>query len=209
MINKRRVGVIMMTNTIITISRQFGSGGRTIGKLVSEQLGLKCYDGEIISEISKKSGFTEDYIKENSESVGNGLFSSLANVGFYGQSSQLTLWNAQCNVIRSLANEDCVIVGRCADYVLKNTENVDLLRVYIYADLEFRADRIVKQYGESDVNPKKRLNEKDKRRAAYYEIYTDQKFGDPLNYDLCLNSSSLSIERCVELIVEEYKRKKK
>ncbi len=199
-----------MTNTIITISRQFGSGGRTIGKLVAEQLGLKCYDGEIISEISKKSGFTEDYVKENSETVGNGLFSSLANVGFYGQSSQLTLWNAQCNVIQNVSNEeDCVIVGRCADYVLKNRKDLELLRVYIYADLDFRAERIVKQYGESDINPKKRLNEKDKRRAAYYEIYTDQKFGDPLNYDLCLNSSSLTIDRCVELIVDEYKRKKK
>ncbi len=198
-----------MTKTIITISRQFGSGGRTIGKLVAEQLGLKCYDGEIITEISNKSGFTEDFIKENSESFGSGLFSSLGNVGFYEQSSQLMLWNAQCNVIRSLAQEDCVIVGRCADYVLKNFKDVDLLRFYVYADMDFRAERIVKQYGESDQNPKKRLIEKDKRRAAYYEIYTDQKFGDPLNYDLCLNSSSLTVEGCASIIVNEYKRRKK
>ncbi len=198
-----------MTKTIITISRQFGSGGRTIGKLVAEQLGLKCYDGEIITEISNKSGFTEDFIKENSESFGSGLFSSLGNVGFYEQSSQLMLWNAQCNVIRSLAQEDCVIVGRCADYVLKNFKDVDLLRFYVYADMDFRAERIVKQYGESDQNPKKRLIEKDKRRAAYYEIYTDQKFGDPLNYDLCLNSSSLTVEGCAAIIVNEYKRRKK
>ncbi len=198
-----------MTKTIITISRQFGSGGRTIGKLVAEQLGLKCYDGEIITEISNKSGFTEDFIKENSESFGSGLFSSLGNVGFYEQSSQLMLWNAQCNVIRSLVQEDCVIVGRCADYVLKNFKDVDLLRFYVYADMDFRAERIVKQYGESDQNPKKRLIEKDKRRAAYYEIYTDQKFGDPLNYDLCLNSSSLTVEGCASIIVNEYKRRKK
>ncbi len=119
------------------------------------------------------------------------------------------LWNAQCNVIRSLAQEDCVIVGRCADYVLKNFKDVDLLRFYVYADMDFRAERIVKQYGESDQNPKKRLIEKDKRRAAYYEIYTDQKFGDPLNYDLCLNSSSLTVEGCASIIVNEYKRRKK
>lgn len=199
-----------MKNTIITISRQFGSGGRTIGKEVAEKLGIPCYDSEIIAKIAEKSGFTEDYIKEKGEYMdAGGFFSALGSVDFYGQSNRLTIWTEQCKIIKNIASEgDCVIVGRCADYVLREAENVELLKTFIYADMDYRANRIVTQYGESEVNPKKRLKDKDKRRAAYYEIYTDQSFGDPLNYDICLNSSSLGIERCVEIITEEYNRKK-
>lgn len=198
-----------MTNKIITISRQFGSGGRSVGKEVAEKLGIKCYDSEILTEIAQKSGFTEDYIKEQGEYTNSsGLFATLGSVDFYGKSNQLTIWSEQCKIIKQIASEgDCVIVGRCADYILKDNADVNLLKTFIYADMDYRADRIVKQYGESDVNPKKRLKDKDKRRAAYYEIYTDQKFGDPLNYDMCLNTSSLGLDRVVELIVEEYNRK--
>lgn len=198
-----------MTNKIITISRQFGSGGRSVGKEVAEKLGIKCYDSEILTEIAQKSGFTEDYIKEQGEYTNSsGLFATLGSVDFYGKSNQLTIWSEQCKIIKQLASEgDCVIVGRCADYILKDNADLNLLKTFIYADMDYRADRIVKQYGESDVNPKKRLKDKDKRRAAYYEIYTDQKFGDPLNYDMCLNTSSLGLDRVVELIVEEYNRR--
>lgn len=197
-----------MTNKIITISRQFGSGGRSVGRMVADKLGLKCYDSEIIAHISEKSGFTEDYIKEKGEYMDDGgFFSALAGVDFYGNSNRLTIWSEQCRVIKQIAHEGpCVIVGRCADYVLKNEEDISLLKAFIYADMDYRADRIVTQYGESDVNPKKRLKDKDKRRAAYYEIYTDQKFGDPLNYDLCLNSSTLGIEQCVDMIAEVYQK---
>ncbi len=197
-----------MTNKIITISRQFGSGGRTVGKLVAEKLGIPCYDSQIISEIAKKSGFAEEYIKENGEYMeSSGFFASLGNVGYYGQSNQLMIWSEQCRIIKELAEKgNCVIVGRCADYVLKDAD-VSLLKTFIYADMDFRAKRIVEQYGESNINPEKRLKDKDKKRAAYYEIYTDQKFGNPLNYDLCLKSSSLSVERCADIIAEEYNRK--
>lgn len=198
-----------MTNKIITISRQFGSGGRSVGKMVAEKLGIKCYDSEIIRQISEKSGFTEDYIKEQGEYMdGGGIFASLGSVDFYGKSNRLTIWSEQCKIIKQIASEgDCVIVGRCADYVLKDDNSLNLLKTFIYADMDYRAERIVKQYGESEVNPKKRLKDKDKRRAAYYEIYTDQKFGDPLNYDMCLNTSTLGIDRVVELITEEYNRR--
>ena len=102
-----------MTNKIITISRQFGSGGRTVGKLVAEKLGIPCYDSQIISEIAKKSGFAEEYIKENGEYMeSTGFFASLGNVGYYGQSNQLTIWSEQCRIIKELAEKgDCVIVG--------------------------------------------------------------------------------------------------
>ncbi len=198
-----------MTNTIITISRQYGSGGRDVGKLVAKRLGIQCYDKEIISKISEKSGFTEQYIQNAGEDVEDDLFSGFGNVGFYEQSNRLAIWNEQCRVIKKIAEEgDCVLVGRCADYVLKD-ENVNLIKTFVYADMDYRADRIVTLYGDSSGNPKKRLREKDKRRSAYYEIYTDQTFGDLLNYDFCLNSSSLSIDTCVDIIVNEYQRKKK
>lgn len=198
-----------MTNKIITISRQFGSGGRSVGKEVAEKLGIKCYDSEILTQIAQKSGFTEDYIKEQGEYTNStGIFATLGSVDFYGKSNQLTIWSEQCKIIKQIASEgDCVIVGRCADYILKDNADVNLLKTFIYADMDYRAKRIVEQYGESDINPKKRLKDKDKRRAAYYEIYTDQKFGDPLNYDMCLNTATLGLDRVVELIVEEYNRR--
>jgi cytidylate kinase len=194
-----------MANTIITISRQFGSGGRTVGKKVADLLGLKCYDKEIITKISEQSGFAEDYIREEGEYVDNpGLFSSLGGLDYYGHSNRITIWTEQCRILKEIAEKgDAVIVGRCADYVLQDHAN--LIRIFIYADMDSRADRIVNEYGESDIKPEKRLREKDKRRAAYYEIYTDQKFGDPLNYDLCLNSASVGIDRCAEIIADLYK----
>ena len=170
-------------------------------KKVYQNKGTAGIDGITVEEIS-------DYIKENGEYMeSTGFFASLGNVGYYGQSNQLTIWSEQCRIIKELAEKgDCVIVGRCADYVLKDAD-VNMLKTFIYADMDYRAKRIVEQYGESNINPEKRLKDKDKKRAAYYEIYTDQKFGNPLNYDLCLKSSSLSVERCADIIAEEYNRK--
>ncbi len=195
-----------MSGKIITISRQFGSGGRTIGKKLAAELGIPCYDSEIIAEIAKKSGFDQDYVRENSEYTSEtGLFAALSGVDFYGHSNRDEIWITQCRVIRELAEEGpCVIIGRCADYVLK--EDHDLLKVFIYSDMESRAKRIVEQYGESDVNPEKRLKDKDKRRAAYYELYTDQKFGDFNNYDLCLNSGTIGLDKCVDIIRQIYQK---
>ena len=194
-----------MTGKIITISRQFGSGGRSIGRLTAKKLGLECYDSEIIAEIAQKSGFDKEYVKENSEYTSeSGFFAALSGIDFYGHSNRDEIWLTQCRVLRELADRGpCVIVGRCADYILR--EDYDLLKVFIYSDMEARAKRIVEQYGESSENPEKRLRDKDKRRAAYYEIYTDQKFGDYGNYDICLNSGSLGIEKCVEIISDIYK----
>lgn len=198
-----------MSGKIITISRQFGSGGHSVSEMVAEKLGLKQYDREIIEQIAKRSGFAEDYVNEQTESVNEGgFFSAMLNSDFYENTNRVTIWAEQCKVIKELANQGpCVIVGRCADYVLK--QKYDLLRVFIYADMEYRADRIVRVYGEANVKPEKRLKEKDKRRAAYYEIYTDQKFGDPLNYDLCLNSGKLGLETCADIIVSLYQQLEK
>lgn len=192
-----------MNKRIIAISRQFGSGGRTIGKETADKLGIHCYDSELIEKIAEESGFAKEYIAERGEytSGGNWFADALSDRDFYGHSNQDSLWIVQRKIILELAEkEDCVIVGRCADYILRERE--DCLRVFIYADMEKRADRIVKQYGERSVSPEKRLRDKDKRRAAYYQFYTEWKWGDVQNYHLALNSGLIGIDKCVDIIAQ-------
>ena len=197
-----------MGNKIITISREFGSGGRTIGKMVAEKLGIPCYDQEIIQKIAQESGYCEDFVAERSEhaSLSNWFASAFGGKDYYGNSIQDKLWVAQLKAIVEVANKgDCVIVGRCADFILKETS--DCIRVFIHAEIKDKCKRIVEQYGESNETPERRLREKDKRRAAYYQLYTDQKWGDLKNYDIALNTSTLSFEQCAETIVNLYNNK--
>ena len=194
-----------MSNKVITISREFGSGGRTVGKMVADKLGIPCYDQEIIQKIAEESGYCEDFVAEHSEhaAYGNWLSNAFAFRDYYGNSIQDKIWFAQLKTIVELANKGpCVIVGRCADFILKET--ADCLKVFIHADQKSRTERIVQQYGESAQAPERRLKEKDKRRAAYYQMYTDQKWGDNKNYDIALSTSSLGIDKCVDIIVELY-----
>ena len=188
-----------MKNRIITISREFGSGGRTIGKRTAEALRIPCYDRELIQKLAVKSGFSEVYIEDTGESAPGGFLAS-AFSHRYGETNNADyLWKVQYQVITELAEQGpCVIVGRCADYILQ--DKADCLRVFIHADMKFRAERIVKEYGEREISPEQRLREKDKRRAAYHRFYTDMKWGHAQNYDLTLNSGTLGIDRCVEII---------
>lgn len=194
-----------MKNRIITISRQFGSGGRTIGKEAAAKLGIPCYDAELIEKIAEESGFTREYVEERDESAANKglLFHAFADRDFYGHSWQDDLWKIQHKIILDLARkESCVIVGRCADYILR--DEADCLKVFVHADMESRAKRIVEQYGERSESPEKRLKDKDKKRAAYYQFYTDMKWGDAANYHVALDSGALGIEKCVETITNLY-----
>ncbi len=194
-----------MGNRIITISREFGSGGRTIGKEAAAKLGIPCYDQELIEKIAGESGFTKQYIEERGEyaSHGSWLASALSDRDFNGHSNQDALWTAQRKVILELSEKGpCVIVGRCADYILK--DRADCLTVFIYADMEKRAERIVRQYGERTETPEKRLKDKDKRRAAYYQFYTGMKWGMVHNYHIALDSGNLGIDKCVEVIAGLY-----
>ena len=195
-----------MAKKLITISREFGSGGRTIGRMVAEKLGIPFYDKELVDHVALESGFAPQYIEEHGEhSPSKSIFSyAFAHQSVPGIMNGLStadfLWNVQCGVILQLAEkEPCVIVGRNADYILKDRE--DCLHVFIHADKEFRADRIVRLYGESEKRPKERLNEKDKRRQVNYRHYTGRNWGDAQNYDICLDSSKLGIEKCVEIIL--------
>jgi cytidylate kinase len=192
-------------NRIITISREFGSGGRTIGRQTAMRLNIPCYDAELIEKIAQESGFSKDYIQEQGEyaASGNWLANAFSGRDRNGHSYQDDLWAIQQKVILELAAKGpCVIVGRCADYILRDQANC--LRVFIHADMAARAKRIVEQYGERPDSPEQRLRDKDKRRAAYYQIYTDTKWGDVGNYDITLNSGVLGIDKCVELLVELY-----
>lgn len=190
-----------MKNRVITISRQFGSGGRTIGREVAAKLNIPCYDHELIGKFAEESGFTKEYIAERGEYASHGgwFASAFSDRDFYGHSNQDKLWAAQRKVILDLAEKGpCVIVGRCADEILRDT--ADCLTVFIHSDMDKRAERIVKQYGESADAPEKRLRDKDKRRAAYYQFYTDKKWGATENYHVSLNSGVLGIDKCVDII---------
>ena len=194
-----------MSKRIIAISREFGSGGRTIGREVAEKLGIPCYDAEILETIAEQSGFTKDYIAEKGEYAtgGNWLTQAFFGRDYNGHSYQDDLWTLQHKIILELAEKkSCVIVGRCADYILRDDPNC--LRVFIHADMESRAKRIVEQYGERPESPQKRLKDKDKRRAAYYQFYTDMKWGNVENYHITLNSGALGIGKCVEILTNLY-----
>ena len=195
-----------MSDRIITISREFGSGGRTIGKGTAEKLGIPCYDQELIEKIAEDSGLNREFILEKGEYAPRG--SLFANSFYYDRSYsgfnvQDLLWQSQRKVILSLAEKGgCVIVGRCADYILR--DRFDLLKVFVYASLEKRTERIAKVYGDTEDAPLKRLEEKDKRRRAYYRLYTDMEWGQVKNYDIALNSGEIGIEKCVEILTALY-----
>ncbi len=187
-----------MSNRIITISREFGSGGRTIGKKVAEKLGIPCYDGELLQKIAEESGFAEEYVKDAGEYVLSGFLSTVFSNRTLGPTNGDRLWQLQ-DLITDLAKKGpCVIVGRCADYILR--DKADCLRVFIHASMEYRAERIVKVYGERAESPEQRLRDKDKRRAAYHRFYTNMKWGHAQNYHICLDSGELGIEKCVKII---------
>ena len=192
-----------MEKVVITIARQYGSGGRTIGKKVAEQLGIPGYDAEIIQEMVKETGFTPDYVKKAGEYAPGSFLTSAFSNRLFGPTNEDILWEHQYKVITELAEKSpCVIVGRCADYILQ--DKADCLKVFIHADMDFRARRIVEVYGEREQSPEERLRDKDKRRAAYHRFYTDMKWGYAQNYHLTLNSGVLGIDQCVNIITSLY-----
>ena len=192
-----------MKKNIITISREFGSGGRTVGRKLAERLNIPFYDGEIIEKVHEETGFSQDFIKEQCEHSPTKSIFSYAFVGrdVNGISINDYVWNAQRKIILDLAEKGpCVIVGRCADFILRDRD--DCFNVFIHADEKFKAERIVKEYGETDKSPEKRLREKDKKRKINYKYYTDQDWGVCDNYDISLNTGTLGIDKCVDIIEE-------
>lgn len=192
-----------MKNHILTISREFGSGGRTIGKQAAEQLQIPCYDSQLIQQIAQESGFAEDYVRSAEEST-PGIVTSVFSTRAMGPTNEDYLWEIQRRVILHLAQQGpCVIVGRCADYILR--EEARCLTAFIHASLEYRMDRIVRVYGERPESPRQRVRDKDKKRAAYHRFYTDMKWGYAKNYHISLDSGSLGIDRCAEILTSLYR----
>ena len=192
-----------MEKRIITISREFGSGGRFIGEEVAKKLGIAYYDKDIIGQIAEQSGLSPEYIKENAElSPKKGLFAyAFAGRDITGKSIEDIVYEAQRKVILELAGkEPCVIVGRNADYILKDRD--DVLNVYIHGDMPEKIQRICKLHNISEADAVKMINDIDKRRMTNYNFYTDQKWGKAANYMLCLNSSQLGYDKCESIIIE-------
>jgi cytidylate kinase len=191
---------------VITISRQFGSGGHSIAKAVAERLGIAFYDNNLITEVAKQSGLSEEFIRENEEYASHSssfLYQlAMSTAGTYGYPSVYQkLYEAQTKVIEEIANkESCVIVGRCADYILKDRE--DCLHVFIHADNEHRAKHILEKYGPTEKTTAQRIKDKDNKRRNYYRFHTDREWGVAANYHLALDSGALGEALCVELIVK-------
>ena len=202
-----------MERYIITIGRQFGSGGRSIGEKLAHKLGVNFYDKELISIAAKDSGTDPEVFEGVDEKAANSLLYSLS-MGMYSFGSGFPamgdlpvndkLYLLQHKIIQEIAaRENCVIVGRCADYVLKGNPNC--VNIFIYADMEFRKDQSIRKHGIDAAKAEHIINKTDKNRANYYSFYSGQKWGMTENYDLCIDSSKLSEEKIVDLLVDYIK----
>ena len=192
-----------MEKRIITISREFGSGGRFIGEEVAKKLGIAYYDKNIINEIAEKSGLSPEYIQENAElSPKKGLFAyAFAGRDVTGKSVEDLVYEAQRKVILELAEkESCVIIGRNADYILKDRD--DVMNVFIHGDMPEKTQRIMRLHNVEAQEAAKMMADTDKRRMTNYNFYTEQKWGKASNYTLCLNSAQLGYDRCERIIME-------
>jgi len=200
----------MATNTIITVGRQYGSGGRYVARLLAEKLEIPFYDKELLAEVAKDSGFCQDLLEEHDErNTRNFLFSMMSGTQPMGETGSMymdmplnhRIFLAQFDTIRRIAAQGpCVIVGRCADYVLRDQENV--LNVFIKADKEERIRRIVEYYGADAYRAEEMIKKSDKQRASYYNYYATGTWGDVNNYDLCVDTGALGIMGAVELIAD-------
>ena len=198
----------MDERTVITIGREFGSGGHEIGMKLAERLGIKCYDKELLELAAKESGLCEDLFASQDEKPTNSFLYSLvmdtysfgySSAGFTDMPMNHKIFLAQFDAIKKIAaNESCVIVGRCADYALE--ENPNVLSIFIKADMQDRIRRIAKLYDLSDAKAKDKITKIDKQRASYYNYYTSKRWGEVDSYDLCLNSSVFGIDGTVDMI---------
>lgn len=201
-----------MEKRIITISREYGAGGQPVGHLIAEKLGIPFYDKKLVEHVAQESGFAPKFIEEHGEHSPSGsVFSyAFAPQGVPGVMNGLStsdyLWNVQCNVILQLAEKGpCVIVGRNADYILKDRK--DVLNVYLHADIPSRVARVL-EANPDEKNPEGRIAARDKRRRLNYQHYTGRTWGMSQNYHICLDTSVLGIEQCAEIILNAVKNSK-
>ena len=190
---------------IVTISREFGSGGRTIGRMVADKLGYKFYDTEIIDQVVEDTGLSREIVERYDEYAthkNSFLYSIAVNAGgdnYSGLSFANRVQVAQVNFIKKLAEEgNCVIMGRGADYILRDRD--DCFNVFVRASMDFRAKHVLDNYGETDVKIEDRLRDKDVRRKVFYRSFAMREWGACENYNLMLDSSAIGIEKCADII---------
>ena len=199
-------------NKIITIGREFGSGGRELGRRLARELGFDYYAKEILTEIAKHTSLSEEYVQQVVENQPRQLFPITVGRSFLYVDTQplqqaSTVFQAQQEIIREMAERsDCVIVGRCADYILRDKKP---FRIFVYADRQSRIDRCRSRAAEgesmTDKEYKQQITSMDKSRARYYDFYTDMKWGDKLNYELCINTTNQDIPTLVEFLARIFK----
>ena len=186
----------MSSNIVITMARQYGSGGKTIGAMLAKELGINCYSREILRMASEESGINERLFGMSDEKMKQSLFLPVKEKGFV---SEENIFNYQAKIIKDLAEkESCVIIGRCADYVLKDNPNV--VSVFVHADEKFCLDRAMERNSMTEKEMKKYIEKTDKFRGDFYRYHTGHEWADARNYDLCLNSGKLGFQKCVEEI---------
>ena len=200
-----------MAHIVITIGREFGSGGKEISLKLAERLNVRCYDNELLAAAAQESGLCEEVIKESDEKPTRGFFHALSTNSYHMSNYSMTTFSelplnhkvflAQFDAIRAIAQkESCVIVGRCADYAL--ADNPYCMSVFVHAEMDFRLSRVRKDIDMDDVKLKDYIIKADKKRANYYNYYSGKKWADSRSYDLCLDSSKIGIDKSVDLIIE-------
>ena len=199
------------TSSIITIGREYGSGGRQIGQEVAKYFGIKCYDKELLEHAANESGICKELFENHDERPTNSFLYSLvmdtysfgySSSGFTDMPMNHKVFLAQFDAIKKLASEGpCVMVGRCADYALESYPNV--VSIFIRADMEDRIRRVATRLDLTDAKAKDLINKTDKKRASYYNYYTNKKWGEAASYELCLNSSELGVQGTAKAI-EQY-----
>lgn len=207
----------METKTVITIGRQYGSAGRQIGRVLAEELGIKCYDKELLDRAAKDSGMCQELFENHDEKPTNSfLYSLVMDTYSFGYSSSAfsdmpinqKVFLAQFETIKKIASEGpCIMIGRCADYALADFDNC--LSVFIHASLETRIRRIAKLYDLTDAKAKDKIQKADKKRSSYYNYYTSKKWGDVDSYDLSIDSGKMGIDGTIELILKAIQQKEK
>lgn len=190
-----------MSKKVITISREFGSGGRVIGEAVAKKLGYKYYDKDIIEKVAEETGFSKEFIEKRGEYANSKNIFAYAFSGrdASGMSIEDYVFNAQRKIVLDIASEgNAIIVGRCADYILR--ENKDVINIFIIGNMDKKIERIMKLYSLNESDAKKLIKDMDKKRSINYNYYTDQVWGKSHNYAMTLNSSLIGMEQCIDII---------
>lgn len=192
-----------MKNTVITISREYAAYGRTIAKGLSERLGIPFYDKDFVKETAKISGYSEEEVNEEGETISpaGSIMNSILNNAAPYTSSHDSIFNAEKELILKLSEKPCIIVGRCADQVLHQA-GIDCFSIFLYADLDFRIKRASEIKENEGKDPKKVIEKIDNYRRTYYKKYTGKNLGDYKNYNICLDTGKIGVEKCINILAD-------